>query len=121
MARPRSRTPTPGEDFLMSVALDGEVAQQVLDLAESQGVHASRVLRELVSRGLEVGTGARLNHRVLQQREALREVRTQVLGEVRGAVAEALNSRWSGRSGERTGREGTGRSTPSPRRKPRRG
>jgi hypothetical protein len=80
----------------MSVPLDGEVAQQVLDLAEAQGVQASRVLRELVTAGLEA-RGVRLNHRVLGQREALREVRQQVLGEVRGAVARALNEEWGER------------------------
>lgn len=100
MARPRSRLPQPGVDFVMSVPLDGEVAQQVLDFAEAEGVPAARVLRDLVTRGLEARSGARLNHRVLQQREALREVRTQVLGEVRASVAEALNNRWSGRRGK---------------------
>lgn len=73
----------------MSVPLDGEVAQQVLDLAQAEGVPAARVLRELVTRGLET-RGAQLNHRVLQRREVLREVKQQVLGEVRGAVAEAF-------------------------------
>lgn len=80
----------------MSVPLDGEVAQQVLDLAQAEGVPAARVLRELVTRGLET-RGAQLNHRVLQRREVLREVKQQVLGEVRGAVADAFG-RVSGRA-----------------------
>ena len=95
MGRPRSRLPLAGEDFPMTVPLDGEVAAQVLDLAQQQGVPAARVLRELVSKGLE-RSGAQLNHRVLQRREALREVKQQVLGEVRGAVADAF-SRMGGR------------------------
>lgn len=89
MARPRTKLPVHGEDFVMSVALDGAIAQAVLTRAERQGVSASRVLRELVAVGLE-RSGARLNHSVLQRREAEREVKAQLLGEARAAVSETF-------------------------------
>jgi hypothetical protein len=95
MARPRSRFPVAGADFPMTVPLDGEVAQQVLSLAQQQGSTVATVLRDLVTRGLEA-QGARLNHSVLAQREALREVRAQVLSEVRGSVARAMNETFAG-------------------------
>ncbi len=79
---------------MMSVALDSELATTVLNIARRDGVNASRVLRELVAEGL-ASRGNRVNHSLLQRREAVREVKAQVLGEVRGAVAEAMNRTWA--------------------------